>query len=435
VLNSYPAIKQSLQEDVVHALDAARLSDSCPSPVAQFGMAVAWLAKHSLLSPAAATGWSYTKDDTDNPDSQPATVICISAFITGQTKFKQSALNQIADKRDREQFLRELLLSEDRIAHRREPRSDALCLFWKRAAEDSSARSKALGDEMVQLAIRRRKSIVEGSAAKAATTFMTLPVDVTYTFNNMMWHHNMALRLLQPLPCAKGQVKCTCGAQVQGGYHWLSCSHAGGPVKVHKTLVALLGRFTSEHTAGLWIREPSLNVGGKRGDIKLDNFLGGQTLILDLTGVNNSLVSNDNLFASTAKDKEDVRLRPGRYGLKAAIEKRRENDAICKANGWVFQAFSYEALGGLDRSALLWAEQLEQAVKDLGPTEAGSMDPKGVKSMFIRKLASIHRKTLLGSVIDFSRKMSEENTESIEFCNDVGIPSWAEQCNDAVADE
>jgi len=174
---------------------------------------------------------------------------------------------------------------------------------------------------------------------------------------------------------------------------------------------------------------------GRRGDIKLDNFLGGQTLILDLTGVNNSLVSNDNLFASTAKGNEDVRLRPGRYGLKAAIEKRRENDAICKANGWVYQAFSCTALGGLDRSALLWAEKLEQAVKDLGPTEAGSMDPKGVKSMFIRKLANIHRKTLLGSVIDFSRKMSEENTESIEFCNDVGTPSWAEQCNDAVADE
>ena len=117
-------------------------------------------------------------------------------------------------------------------------------------------------------------------------------------------------------------------------------------------------------------------MGGKRGDIKLDNFLGGQTLILDLTGVNNSLVSNDNLFASTAKGNEDVRLRPGRYGLKAAIEKRRENDAICKANGWVFQAFSYEALGGLDRSALLWAEQLEQAVKTSGQLRLGRWIPK-----------------------------------------------------------
>jgi hypothetical protein len=191
-----------------------------------------------------------------------------------------------------------------------------------------------------------------------------------------------------------------------------------------------MGQFITGFTAGVWVREPMLNQGGKRGDLKVDNFLGGQTLVIDVTGTNNSLMSKDTLFATTKT--KDARLQPGRYGQKAAQDKRAENESICKANGWRFQPFVLEALGGWDKSALLWAEQLMQAATDLGPTESGSMNPKGVKAMFIRKMASIHRKTLLWSVIEFSRKLSAESTAATEFSNDVVIPSWAEECNDVV---
>ena len=164
----------------------------------------------------------------------------------------------------------------------------------------------------------------------------------------------------------------------------------------------------------------------------MDNFLGGRTLIIDVTGINNSLLSKDSLPAATVFGDKDVRLQHGRYGQKAAKDKRVSNGALCKANNWVFQPFVLEAMGGWDKSALLWAEQLEQVAVDLGPTESGSMDPRGIKAMFIRKMAAMHRKTLLGSMVDFSWKLSGENTATIEFSNDIVIPSWAEECSDTV---